>query len=102
MTLLKIYLNNTDKFKGETLWHLILERVRGANLQGATVYKAVAGVGKHKELHTFDLLNLSIDIPIIIELIDKSSKIDSFLEENKKYLQDTFVVKSAVEVVNFQ
>ncbi len=102
MTLLKIYLNNTDKIDGKTLWHLILERVQEASLQGATVYKAVAGVGKHKELHTFDLLNLSIDIPIIIELIDQKQKIDAFLEANKNYLKDTFVTKSEIEVVDFQ
>ncbi len=102
MTLLKIYLNNTDKLEGKTLWHLILERVKEASLQGATVYKAVAGVGKHKEIHTFDLLALSINIPIIIEIIDSESKINSFLEANKEYLKETFVTKSAIEVVDFK
>ncbi len=99
MELLKIYLNNTDKYNDKTLWHLILEKVSKANLKGATVYKAVAGVGKHKEIHTFDLLNLSIDIPIVIEIIEKEEEIKNFLKNNKEYLKDCFLIKSKIEVV---
>jgi PII-like signaling protein len=99
---LKIYLDNTDEYNGNLLWKYLLENIKRANLKGATVYKAVAGVGDHKEIHTFDILTLSNKLPIIIEIIDSSSSIENFIELSKDALKSTFVTVSDIEVLDFK
>ncbi len=98
---IKIYLKNIDKYNKESLWHLILERVKNSNLGGATIYKAVAGVGHSKKIHTFDILNLSQDIPLVIEIIDNKDKIDYFLKNNRDLLSKTFITLKQIEIVNY-
>ncbi len=97
----KIYLKNIDKFNGETLWHIILDKVKESNLSGATIYKAVAGVGQTKQIHTFDILNLSQDIPLVIEMVDDNDKIEDFLKKNRELLKDTFITLKPIEIVEF-
>ena len=97
----KIYLKNIDKFDGESLWHLILQKVKDSSLSGATIYKAVAGVGQTKQIHTFDILNLSQDVPLVIEMVDDSDKIDEFLKANKELLRKTFITLKPIEIVTF-
>ena len=97
----KIYLKNIDEYNGKSLWHLILEQVKSSNLSGATIYKAVAGVGHSKKIHTFDILNLSQDIPLIIEIVDSKDNIELFLKENKELLSKTFITLKAIDIVNY-
>jgi len=80
---LKIYLDNIDRFNSMPLWKYLLQNATKLNLKGATVYKAVAGIGKHKELHTFELVSLSNTMPLIIEIIEKEENIKKFLELSK-------------------
>ncbi len=100
-TLLKIYLDNTDKFNNQPLWKYILENIKESKLAGATVYKAVAGIGEHSTIHTFDILNLSNELPLIIEIIDNDAKISKFLKEHKEALANLFITQSTIGVVSF-
>ena len=100
-TLLRIYLDNTDKFNNQPLWKYILESIKEYKLAGATVYKAVAGIGEHSTLHTFDILNLSNEMPLIIEVIDNDAKLKSFLNEHKEALSNLFITKEKIEIVSF-
>ena len=100
-TLLRIYLDNTDKFNNQPLWRYILESIKESQLAGATVYKAVAGIGEHSTIHTFDILNLSNEMPLIIEVIDSDAKLKSFLNEHKEALSNLFITKEKIEIVSF-
>jgi len=99
---LKIYLDNTDEIEAKEAWKVILQKAQEFNLSGATVYKAVAGVGSNKELHTFDILNLSQTMPLIIEIIDEKEKILRFLKNNKEIFKNFFVTLQELEVVTFE
>jgi len=102
MKLLKIYLDNTDTYNNEQLWKYLLKNATKASLKGATVYKAIAGVGKGKELHTFDILSLSNELPLVIEIIESKEKIDIFLKNSKEALKSCFVTISNIEVLDFE
>jgi PII-like signaling protein len=102
MKKLNIYLDNTDTYNSEALWKYLLKKATETGLRGATVYKAVAGVGSHKELHTFDILTLSTELPIIIELIDTKENIESFLKASSESLKECFVTLSDIEVLDFK
>jgi PII-like signaling protein len=98
---LKIYIDNTDSYKEQPLWRYILQSVEESQLKGATVYKAVAGIGSNATLHTFDILNLSNEMPLTIEIIDTDEKITHFLEEHKDALKGLFITKHTTQVVNY-
>ena len=99
---LKIYIDNTDKYQNEPLWKYILTTSKELNLDGATVYKAVAGVGRHNQIHTFDIFNLSNEMPIVIEIIDTETKIENFLKTIEPSLKEAFVTIHSVETINFK
>jgi len=94
---LKIYCDNTDTFNSKPLWEYILDKAKEQNINGATVYKAVAGIGSHKSLHRFDILNLSNTMPLVIEIIEQKEKIEKFL--NTLDIKDSFITMQEVEVL---
>ena len=99
---LKIYIDNTDIFQGESLWKYILNSAKEHRLAGATVYKAVAGVGSNLDMHTFDIFNLSIKMPIIIEIIDSSENIITFLNSLDIILKEAFVTMHDVNTIKYK
>jgi len=99
---LKIYIDSTDTFKGKPLWEELLKRVKSANLAGATVTKAVAGIGANTQLHTFEIWSLSQKLPLIIEIIDDGPKLEKFLEENDYMIEEALVTISDVEVLRYK
>jgi len=96
---LKIYIDNTDTYSDNALWKYILEQAKEHSLSGATVYKAVAGVGSNYTIHTFDILNLSNKMPIVIEIIDESDKITKFLNSLEPALKEAFATLHDVNTI---
>ena len=99
---LRIYIDNTDKYDGEALWKYLLNSAKDKKLAGATVYKAVAGVGRHSEIHTFDIFNLSNEMPIVIEIIEDEANIESFLASVEGALKEAFVTIHSVDTINYK
>ncbi len=99
---LRIYIDNTDKYEDEALWKYILNSAKEHNLAGATVYKAVAGVGSNATIHTFDVFNLSNEMPIIIEIIDDGDKIRNFLNELEPALKEAFATMCDVDTIRYK
>ncbi len=96
---LKIYCDNTDTFNSKPLWEYILDIAKELNLRGATVYKAVAGIGSHKSMHRFDILNLSNTMPLVIEIIELKDKIEEFLDRLDINCEDTFITMHEVDIL---
>ena len=69
--LLRIFIGESDKYEGQPLFEWIVQRARENGLAGATVL--------HSRIHTAKILRLSEDLPIIIEIVDTSEKIEAFL-----------------------
>ena len=99
---LRFYIDNTDKYNNEPLWKYLLNSAKDNNLAGATVYKAVAGVGRHSEIHTFDIFNLSNEMPIVIEIIEDEENIEKFLKNVENSLKEAFVTIHSVDTINYK
>ena len=99
---LKIYIDSTDKFEGKPLWQVLLNKIKSFGLAGATVTKAVAGIGVNTELHTFDIWSLSQKLPIIIEIIDDENRLQNFLKEYDFMIGEGLVVMGDVEVLRYK
>jgi len=68
--LVRIFLGESDRWKGQPLYVAIVEEMRKAGLAGATVFKGVLGFGAHSVVHAARIVDLSSDLPIVIELVD--------------------------------
>ncbi len=76
---LRIFISETDKYQGRVLYEWIVLQAKEHNLAGATVTRAIEGLGATKHVHTAKILHLSMDMPLVIEIIDTAEKIDGFL-----------------------
>ena len=77
--LLRIYLGESDKHEGRPLYEWIVLKAREAGLAGATVLRGIEGFGAHSRLHTAKILRLSVDLPIVVEIVDAREKVEAFL-----------------------
>jgi PII-like signaling protein len=77
--LLRIYIGESDQCDGRPLFEAIVLKAREAHLAGATVLRGPMGFGKSSRMHTAKVLRLSMDLPIVIEIIDSEEKITAFL-----------------------
>jgi uncharacterized protein len=78
--LLRIFIEESDKHEGLPLHEWIVKKAKEMNLAGATVLRGVEGFGEHKQVHTATILRLSLNLPIIIEIVDTEEKIETLLE----------------------
>ncbi len=78
-TLLRIFLGELDKIGHRPLYESVLLAARKEGLAGCTVLKGILSYGASTRIHTAKLIDISEDLPIIIEIVDTSEKINSFL-----------------------
>lgn len=77
--LVRIFIGETDKHHHMQLYDAIVKRAREEHLAGATVLRGVEGFGARSVIHKVSLLDLSEDLPMIIEIVDTAEKIEQFL-----------------------
>ena len=77
--LLRIFVGEQDTHQGKPLYQWLVEEARSQGLAGATVLRGMEGYGAHSRLHTAKVLRLSIDLPVVIEIVDTEEKIEAFL-----------------------
>ena len=77
--LLRIFIGENDKYQRQPLYEWIVRRARESGLAGATVFRGLEGFGAHSRVHTAKVLRLSSDLPIVIEIVDTSEKIEQFM-----------------------
>jgi len=99
---IKIYIDSEDRVNDTPTWQYIIKECEKEGIAGATVYKAIAGIGSHSQLHTFNILSISQNLPIVIEIIDTKNKIDKFIKRLKEYVKEGILIKQEVELLNFK
>jgi PII-like signaling protein len=77
--LLRIFIGEGDQYEGAPLYEKIVLKARAAGLAGATVLRGPLGYGKSSHLHTAQILRLSLDLPMLVEIVDRDEKIQGFL-----------------------
>jgi uncharacterized protein len=78
-TLVRIFIGDSDKWHHVPLYRAILERLRKEGFAGATVIHGVAGFGAASVIHTTSIVDLSADLPVLIEVVDDQEHIDKLL-----------------------
>jgi uncharacterized protein len=77
--LLRIFIGESDRWQHKPLYEAIVLKAHEMHLAGATVLRGPMGFGKSSRLHTSKILRLSLDLPLIIEIVDSDENIQAFL-----------------------
>jgi len=75
---LRIYISNTDKFKNNLLFEMIVFAAKRYGLAGATVLKGIMGYGSSSVVHSMKFWEISEKLPVIVEIVDEAEKIEAF------------------------
>lgn len=77
--LLRIFIGENDKADHQPLYEALLFAAKKQGLAGATVLRGIMGYGASTKVHTAKLIDISQDLPIVIEIVDHEDKINTFL-----------------------
>jgi len=101
-TLLRIFIGESDRWHSKPLYEAIVLKAREMHLAGATVLRGPMGYGKSSRLHTAKILRLSFDLPIVIEIVDEESKIQTLLPLLDDMMQGGLVTLEKVQVIHYR
>ncbi|HET7226563.1 MAG TPA: DUF190 domain-containing protein [Candidatus Eisenbacteria bacterium] len=99
--LLRIFIGDSDRHAGRPLYQVLVERARAEGLSGATVLHGPMGFGRHSRMHTAKLVELSSDLPIVIELVDSEPAIQRFMHSVNALVQEGLVTLERVRIVHY-
>jgi uncharacterized protein len=100
--LLRIFLGESDRWEHQPLYEAIVLKAREMHLAGATVLRGPMGFGKTSHLHTAKILRLSMDLPLVIEIVDAEEKINEFLPVLDGMLGGGLVTLETVKVIRYR
>jgi len=100
--ILRLYIDSLDKYNHKPLWEVVLAKAKENNLAGATVFKGIAGMGPHSEVHTFSLLSMSEELPIVVEIIDSEDKISNFAKVLDEIVEEGLVTLTDTKVIQYR
>ena len=100
--LLRIFIGENDRWHGKPLYEAIVARAREEGLAGATVVRGLMGYGAKSRIHTAKVLRLSEDLPIVVEIVDRSDRIEKFLPLLDEMVADGLVTLERAQVIMYR
>src|SRR5712675_1800502 len=100
--LLRIFIGESDRHRHQPLYEAIVLKAREMQMAGATVLRGPMGFGKSSHLHTAKILRLSMDLPVVIEIVDAEEKIQSFLPALDEMMKGGLVTLEKVRVIQYR
>ena len=99
--LMRIFLGESDKVGHRPLYEVLVELFRTEGFAGATVLRGIGGFGAHSVFHTDKLLRLSLDLPIIIEVVESQEKIDTLMPRIDEMMAGGMITLEKVTVIRY-
>jgi uncharacterized protein len=100
--LLRIFMGEDDRQKHLPLYEAVVLKAREMHLAGATVFRGLLGFGRSSRMHRANVLRLSADLPIVIEIVDTQEKIDAFLPHLEPMMGGGLVTLERAQVVPYR
>jgi len=100
--LLRIFIGESDMWQHRPLYEAIVLKARELGLAGATVLRGPMGFGASSHLHTSKILRLSMDLPIIIEIVDSEENVNKMIPLLDEMVQDGLVTLEDVRVLKYR
>ena len=99
--LLRIFIGESDRHRHRPLYEAIVLKAREMNLAGATVLRGPMGYGASSRIHTAKIIQLSMDLPLIVEIVDTEEKINGFLPVLDEMMNGGLVTLEKARVIHY-
>ncbi|MDH5644345.1 MAG: DUF190 domain-containing protein [Gemmatimonadota bacterium] len=96
--LLRIYVGEASRYEGKPLYEWIVHQAREHSTAGATVLRGIEGYGANSQIHTANILRLSADLPIVVEIVDQEEKIEQLLDHIEPAIAEGLATLEKVEI----
>jgi PII-like signaling protein len=100
--LLRIFIGESDRYQHRPLYEAIVLKARELQMAGATVLRGPMGFGKSSHLHTAKILRLSMDLPIVIEIVDSDEKVNAFLPVLDEMMGGGLITIERTKVIRYE
>ena len=100
--LLRVFIGEADKWNGKPLYEEIVLLARKNGMAGATAIRGFMGFGCKSHMHTSKLLELSTDLPIIIEIVDSEERINQFIPLLDDMVKEGLVTLEKANVIFYR
>ncbi len=101
-TLVRIYIGESDRWEHRPLYEAIVLKAREMQMAGATVLRGPMGFGKSSILHTAKILRLSLDLPVVVEIVDSAEKVAAFLPVLGTMVGGGLVTTEKLQVIHYE
>lgn len=99
--MLKIYCGEEERWQGKSLYHQLVYKLKEAGIAGVTVYRGLMGYGWDRRIHHSRLLEISADLPMILEAVDSREKIEKVLPLVREMVPRGLVITMEVNVEKY-
>jgi CBS domain-containing protein len=96
-----VYIGESDRWQRKPLYVAILELLKKEDCAGATVTRGLAGFGAHSRIHTASLVDLSTDLPLVVEWVDNPDRVNRVMSRLKEMVSEGLITVQDVEVVTY-
>jgi uncharacterized protein len=100
--LLRVFIGESDRFENKPLYEAIVGKVRELGLAGATVLRGTEGFGAHSVVHRSSLLEMSTDLPIVIEIVDAEAQIKRLLPSLEEMVREGMITMEYVVILLYR
>lgn len=101
--LIKIFIEENDKYKGEPLYTVIIDRLKEKGISGATIIRGIEGFGQERKIHSDFLEVLSRKLPILIEVAALESRVNDAIEILSPMIESgKIVIVDNVDIITFK
>ncbi|MDQ6844125.1 MAG: DUF190 domain-containing protein [Bacteroidota bacterium] len=104
--MLRIFTGESDKAGNQPLYEAIVFEAKKQGMSGATVTRGIMGFGANSKIHTTKLFDISIDMPLVIEIVDDENKIREFTKIVEQLFEETnsggFITIEKAEVIRYR
>ena len=100
--LLRIYIGESDRWQHQPLYEAIVMKARELHLAGATVLRGPMGFGAESRIHTAKILRLSMDLPMVIEIVDTEEKVNTLLPFLDEMMGGGLVTLKKIKVIHYR
>ncbi|HEY1923223.1 MAG TPA: DUF190 domain-containing protein [Tepidisphaeraceae bacterium] len=100
--LVRIFIGESDRFNNQPLYEAIVQKTRELGLAGATVLRGSEGFGARSVVHKAALLEMSSDLPIVIEIVDGQEKVNLLLPHLEAMVAEGMITMEYVKILVYR
>ena len=100
--LMRIFIGEGDRFEHKPLYEALVELLRVEGFAGATVLRGVCGFGANRVCHSQKLLDLSADLPLVVEVVDTQEKINTIMPRIDSMMDGGMITLEKVTVMRYR